>query len=61
MYSVKVSTLPAKELPMHRRVFAREIWGPGTGAMKCTVLHNVILADGLRTCTYTRKASMFSS
>ncbi|HPK15918.1 MAG: Cupin domain protein [Firmicutes bacterium ADurb.Bin248] len=46
MYSVKVSTLPAKELPMHRRVFAREIWGPGTGAMKCTVLHNVILADG---------------
>ena len=46
MYSVKIDTLPARELPLHHKVFAREIWGPSTGATKCTVLHNMIQADG---------------
>jgi len=46
MRVVQVGGLPVTVLPQHHEVFAREIWGPGTGGKKVTVLHNVMLAHG---------------
>lgn len=46
MRVVEVGALKAGVLPQHYDVFAREIWGPGCGGKKVTVLHNVMLAQG---------------
>lgn len=46
MKEIKVGAIKTKVLPMHKEVFAREIWGPASKGKNVTVLHNYMLASG---------------